>query len=1392
MKIIRGNKKVLKIAAVLAAVLLTATIITAATAIQNQNQNTIPLINAYLMGFSPSPNNAIILPKMDVNSNITLNGGVYTETINVLASNIVIDGNGSTVQGFYPFGFGFNLNGRSYVTIYNVTVTGWDCGFYLYNSFNNNLTNNNANSTSTGFYLQSSSNNILSGNTANNNGYGFYLDSSSYNNLTNNTANNNTYDGFYLGGSSNNNILSGNNANNNNYYGFYLGGSNNNFIYQNDFENNTYNAVSDSSTNFWNSPSEITYVYNDKICTSYLGNYWSDYTGSDTNGDDIGDTPYIITGGAQDNYPLMQPFQNYLIPIYVWNDYTFTGDLVNQPVIVNGSNIVINGNGYTIQGPGVGVGCGFNLNGVTNVTIENITVTGWQYGFYLDSSSNNTLTGNTANNNTNTGFYLSYSSYNNLSSNTANNNYYYGFYLDHSSYNTLSGNTANNVTLYVGFFLYYSSYNTLSGNTADSNTYYGFYLYGSSYNTLSGNTANYNYYGFYLDGISNNNTLSGNIANSNNYRGFYLWWSSYNTLSGNTADSNTYYGFDLYISSNNDLSGNTANYNYYGFRLDSISDNNNLSNNTADNNPGVGFYLYSSNYNNLSGNTAYGNGDGFYLDRGSSSNNLSNNTATNNNYGFALCDSSNNNNLSGNTADSNTYENGIYGDGFCLNSSSYNILSDNTANKNGFGFHLNPGSNYNTLSDNNATNNWQAGFWLYSSSNNNLSGNIATNNHQGFTLADSSNNILLGNTANKNSIGFYLASSYNTLSGNTANNNDQGFYIIYGSYNTLSGNTANNNDVAGYYPWSSDGFFLWYSPYNNLSNNTANYNKCGFYLAYSSYNTLSGNTATNNTYHGFYLDYSSDNNILSGNTALNCNTGYYWSSDSSNNDFTGSVWANYLCVNITDPLGLPIPGAEINVETDGTPVYATPHFGGLNDTTDSNGLTPWIIVTYETGTGIDQMTLNTTNVTVYYAQLPFSNNSRTVSMSASHVETFQVETVTITSPSEGAILTNADVLLAWTSSDNTGVDHYAVRIDGGNWTSVGTSLSYNFFGLSDGSHTVDVRVFDLAGNNATTSVSFFVDTTPPSVTITSPTANELFNTTSVTVNWTGSDDTGIDHYEVILDSGSWTSVGTSLSHVFSVSNGTHTAYVRAFDLVGNSVTGSVSFNVDTTPPTVTITSPSGGAVLPTNVTVNWTGSDDTSIAYFEARIDGNIWVNVSTSLSHTFTGVSNGSHTVDVLAFDLAGNNATGSVSFNVDTTPPSVTITSPTANAMFNTTSVTVNWTGSDDTGIDHYEARIDSGSWGNMGTNTSYVFSSLSDGLHTIDVMAFDLAGNNATASVSFTVASVQPGQSQTMLLALLSLAGTQGGGTSPLVYVAIIGVVGVGVVAAGLFYYFRRVNA
>jgi PKD repeat protein len=87
--------------------------------------------------------------------------------------------------------------------------------------------------------------------------------------------------------------------------------SNSNIIFLNNFVNSY--ASSTNSINHWNSTSPITYTYNNQQSTSYLGNYWSAYSGSDSNNDGIGDSSYQIDSNNTDSYPLIAPKEVYEI-----------------------------------------------------------------------------------------------------------------------------------------------------------------------------------------------------------------------------------------------------------------------------------------------------------------------------------------------------------------------------------------------------------------------------------------------------------------------------------------------------------------------------------------------------------------------------------------------------------------------------------------------------------------------------------------------------------------------------------------------------------------------------------------------------------------------------------------------------------------------------------------------------------------------------------------------------------------------------------------------------------------------------------------------------------------------------------------------------------------------
>jgi parallel beta-helix repeat protein len=177
-----------------------------------------------------------------------------------------------------------------------------------------------------------------------------------------------------------------------------------------------------------------------------------------------------------------------------------------------------------------------NLNEKSGCKIQGLQIDGnkatctssYNYGIYLSSSSDNTVTGNICNNNSN-GIYLSSSSNNTVTGNTCNNNSS-GIYLYSSSNNTVTGNTCNNNSNSI--YLYSSSNNTVTGNTCNNNSS-GIYLYSSSNNTVTGNTCNNNSYGIRLSS-SSNNTVTGNTCN-NNSSGIYLYSSSNNTVTGNTC-----------------------------------------------------------------------------------------------------------------------------------------------------------------------------------------------------------------------------------------------------------------------------------------------------------------------------------------------------------------------------------------------------------------------------------------------------------------------------------------------------------------------------------------------------------------------------------------------------------------------------------------------------------------------------------------------------------------------------------------------------------------------------------------------------------------------------------------------------------------------------------------
>jgi parallel beta-helix repeat protein len=200
---------------------------------------------------------------------------------------------------------GIGLASSNYNIITYNTLSNNDDGVRLVSSEFNTITENYIPNNDNGISLVDSSNNnnIFANNISFSTAGGICLLRSSDNTISwNNCSSNNNY-GIRLSGSTCiNNVINSNSILNNDNKGIYIwnyhgGMPNDNVIFHNYFINNTPNTY-DECTNFW---------YN---TTLQEGNYYDDYTGTDSDGDGIGDTPYDIPGGSnQDLYPLGY-FQN--------------------------------------------------------------------------------------------------------------------------------------------------------------------------------------------------------------------------------------------------------------------------------------------------------------------------------------------------------------------------------------------------------------------------------------------------------------------------------------------------------------------------------------------------------------------------------------------------------------------------------------------------------------------------------------------------------------------------------------------------------------------------------------------------------------------------------------------------------------------------------------------------------------------------------------------------------------------------------------------------------------------------------------------------------------------------------------------------------------------------
>ena len=265
----------------------------------------------------------------------------------------------------------------------------------------------------------------------------------------------------------------------------------------------------------------------------------------------------------------------------------------------------------------------------------------------------------------------------------------------------------------------------------------------------------------------------------------------------------------------------------------------------------------------------------------------------------------------------------------------------------------------------------------------------------------------------------------------------------------------------------------------------------------------------------------------------------------------------------------------------------------------------------------------------------------------------------------------------YTLTKNTSTGKYEATI---------TAPSKSSYTLSGHYYPVTVKATDDAGNvttkdatDSTLGASLRLqvkEKVVPVITITAPTASQYLANSTPAIAWKITDDdsgvnpstialkidgTAVDTFNITKTpvTGGYTCSYTPTS---ALSDGAHTVVATASDYDGNAAAQkSVTFTVDTIPPTLSISAPAEGFITnKSTVTVKGTTDDATSKPVTVTVNGAPIPVTPSGTFSNDVT-LKEGSNTITIVAKDKAGKTTTVTRTVKLDTAPPvikSATIT--------------------------------------------------------------------------------------------------------------------------------------
>ena len=299
---------------------------------------------------------------------------------------------------------------------------------------------------------------------------------------------------------------------------------------------------------------------------------------------------------------------------------------------------------------------------------------------------------------------------------------------------------------------------------------------------------------------------------------------------------------------------------------------------------------------------------------------------------------------------------------------------------------------------------------------------------------------------------------------------------------------------------------------------------------------------------------------------------------------------------------------------------------------------------------------------------------------------------------------------------------FECRLDAANFAACTSPATYA--ALTAGSHTVSVRAVNSSGADATPATRTWSVVAPDTTITGGPPATD--SSTVATLAFTSTSPQAT--FQCKRDTGAYAACTSPFSYT-GLASGSHTASVRAVTSAGTDATAATwSWTVLAPDTTITGGPPASDAATSPSFTFTSTSPQAT----FQCSRDGATYGTCTSP--KTYTGLTAGSHTVNIRAVTSAGTDATPA-SWTWTITVPDTTIT---GSPSVNDTSPSPSFAYTSDSPQATFRCRLDGAVFATCTSPTSY--SGLALGSHTFDVKAVTSAGTDATpATWTWTISTL-----------------------------------------------------